>query len=151
MRKHRRMMLMTISSALLAIAPKCPICFLAYFGIFGVATTSASAYRIWLPPLTVIWLTLTVVVLALQRGGRRRYGPALLGVVAGLAVFAGKFVINDQALFYGGIAALIGAAVWRSWFRRPSSEFCPPCEQLPLLHDKAPERNTHLPPTYGGR
>lgn len=146
-----RTKLMIISSVVLAVAPKCPICFLAYFGIFGVATTTASAYRIWLPPLTVIWLTLTVVVLALQRGGQRRYGPALLGVVAGLAVFAGKFVIDDQALFYGGIAALMGAVVWRSWFRRPkSSDFCLPCEQLPLLHDKAPERNTHLP-TYGGR
>lgn len=147
--KHRRTILMTISSALLAIAPKCPICFLAYFGTFGVATTSASAYRIWLPPLTVIWLTLTVVVLALQRGGQRRYGPALLGVVAGLAVFAGKFVINDQALFYGGIAALMGAVVWRSWFRRPkSSDFCRPCEELPLLHDKEPKSTQS--PTYGG-
>lgn len=146
-----RTKLMVISSVVLAVAPKCPICFLAYFGIFGVATTTASAYRIWLPPLTVIWLTLTVVVLALQRGGQRRYGPALLGVAAGLAVFAGKFVINDQALFYGGIAGLMGAVVWRSWFRRPtSSEFCPPCERVSLLDDKDPEINTQLP-TYGGQ
>ena len=128
MRKHRRMMLMTISSALLAIAPKCPICFLGYFGIFGVAT-SASVYRIWLTPLTVIWLTLTVGMLAVQRGSQRRYGPALLGVFAGLAVFAGKFVVDDQALFYGGILALIGAVIWSAQSRTStSSELCEQCE-----------------------
>ena len=121
MSKHRRTTLMAISSALLAVAPKCPICFLAYFGIFGVATASASVYRVWLPPLTAIWLALTVGMLFFQRGGRRRYGPALLGVVAGLAVFAGKFVIDYQALVYAGIAALVAAVVWRTWSRRPTS------------------------------
>jgi hypothetical protein len=149
MLNQRRTKLMVISSVVLAVAPKCPLCFLAYFGIFGVATASASVYHFWLPPLTAIWLALTVGMLALKRGGQRRYGPALLGVFAGLAVFAGKFVINDQALFYGGIAALMGAVVWRSWFRRPkSSEFCRPCKELPLLHDKEP-KSTQLP-TYGG-
>jgi hypothetical protein len=142
---------MVISSAVLAVAPKCPICFFAYFGIFGVATASASVYRVWLPPLTAIWLALTVGMLVFGRGGQRRYGPALLGVFAGLAVFAGKFVVNDQALVYGGIGALIGAVVWRSWFRGPtSSEFCPPCEQVPSSHDKEPgvKRPAQLP-TYG--
>lgn len=137
--KQQHPTLMAVSSALLAVAPKCPICFMAYFGIFGVASTSVSVYRVWLPPLTVIWLALTVGMLFFQRGGQRRYGPALLGVFAGLAVFAGKFVVNDQALFYGGLAALVGATVWRSWFlKSTSSEFCPPCQRLPLFLNKEP-------------
>lgn len=94
--------MMVISSAVLAVAPKCPICFFAYFGIFGVATASASVYRVWLPPLTAIWLALTVGMLVFGRGGQRRYGPALLGVFAGLAVFAGKFVVNTISKGYGG-------------------------------------------------
>jgi hypothetical protein len=151
MRKDRRTTLMAISSAVLAVAPKCPICFLAYFGIFGVATASASVYRVWLPPLTAIWLALTVGMIFFQRGGRRRYGPGLLGIFAGLAVFVGRFIFDYQALVYAGIAALVAAVVWRSWFRRPtSSESCPQCEQLPLLHDaeRGVKRPTELP-TYG--
>src|SRR5438309_7595158 len=100
--RHRRTAFLTISSALLAIAPKCPLCFLVYFGIFGVATASASVYRVWLPPVTAIWLALTVGMLFFQRGGRPRYGPALLGVFAGLAVFAGRFIVDYQALVYAG-------------------------------------------------
>jgi hypothetical protein len=140
MRKQKGATLMSVSSVLLAVAPKCPICFLAYFGIFGVATTSSSVYRVWLPPLTAIWLTLTVILLAVQRGSQRRYGPVLLGIFAGAAVFAGKFVINNPAMVYAGIAALLAAAVWRSWSRRAcASALCQPGEQLPILnseHDK---------------
>jgi hypothetical protein len=128
---------MVISSALLAVAPKCPLCLYAFFSTFGVATVSGSVYRVWLPPLTAIWLALTVAMLALRSGGGRRYGPAVLGLVAGLAVFAGKFILADQALVYAGIAALLGAAVWRAWFRTPtSSEICTQCDRLPLLHRK---------------
>src|SRR5713101_3203545 len=90
--KNRRTALLTISTALFAVAPKCPICFLAYFGIFGVATASASAYRTWLPPITGFWLALTIAMLAIQRRGKRRYGPALMGFFAALLLVIGKFV-----------------------------------------------------------
>ena len=151
MSKHPRTALMTVSSVLFAVAPKCPICLCAYFGIFGVAAASASVYRMWLPPITAIWLALTVGMLAFQRGGQRRYGPALLGLVAGVAVFAGKFVIDDHALVYCGVATLVGATVWRSWFRRlASNESCTECEEVPLLHDKK-QRSEEVRelPTYG--
>src|SRR2546425_8147292 len=131
--KHRRTALLTISSALLAIAPKCPICFLAYFGIFGVATTSASVYRVWLPPVTAIWLAFTVAMLTF-RSGKRRYGLALLGFFGALGVVLGKFIVEDQGLVYAGIAALVGAVVWRSFGSATSSESCPPCPTL--RHDK---------------
>src|SRR2546428_13780964 len=105
--KHRRTALLTISPALLAVAPKCPICFLAYFGIFGVATASASVYRVWLPPVTAIWLALTVGMLFFRLGDQRRYGPGLLGIFAAFAVLVGRFVADYPALVYAGIAALI--------------------------------------------
>jgi mercuric ion transport protein len=139
MRKDRRTTLMGISSVLLAVAPKCPICFLAYFGIFGVATASASVYRVWLPPLTAIWLALTVVMLFLRRGHRRRYGPGWLGISAGLGVFVGRFVVEYQALVYAGIAALVVAVIWRTWCRSSTAaESCAQCDELPLTHDNEP-------------
>ena len=152
MSKHRRTALMIIGSIVLAVAPKCPFCFLAYVGIFGVASTSAYMYRAWLLPFTVIWLVFTVGVLAVQPGGKRRHGPVFLGVVAGLAVYAGKFVVNDQVLVLSGLAAFVGAAVWRSWLLRlTSSEFCSPCEQLPLLNNKESGLKSRKElPTFGG-
>ena len=137
--KQQRTTLMAISSALLAVAPKCPICFLAYFGIFGVATASASVYRVWLPPLTAIWLALTVGMLFLRLGDQRRYGPGLLGIFAAFAVLVGRFVADYPALVYAGIAALVIAVIWRTWTRSSAStESCAQCDELPLIHDHEP-------------
>ena len=136
MRKRQRTTLMAISTVLLAVAPKCPICFLAYFGIFGVATASASVYRMWLPPIMGFWLALTIAMLAIQRRGQRRYGPALIGLVAALLVFTGKFIIDSQVMTFAGIVALLGAAVWRARIQPISTEVCSQCEELPLLHEK---------------
>ncbi len=129
--KHQRTTVLTISSALLAVAPKCPVCFLAYFGIFGVATASVSAYRAWLLPITAIWLALTVATLAFQRRGQRRYGPALLGFVAAAVLLSGKFIFDNEALIGAGIVALLGAVIWRSWIQRPKPhDVCSQCEEF---------------------
>lgn len=133
MSNQGRTRLMIISSAVLAVAPKCPFCLAAFFGSFGLATVSASVYRVWLAPVIAAWLALTVVALAFQCRGQRRYGPAVLGLFAGLAVFTGKFILEDQAIVYAGIAALLGAAVWRAWVRKStSSEVCAQCDSVPL-------------------
>jgi hypothetical protein len=135
--KRRRTTLMTASSILLAVAPKCPICFLAYFGIFGVATTSISRYQAWLPPVTAVWLALTIALLAFRAGRLRKYGPLALATAAGLSVFAGRFIIENHFILYAGIAALLVAAVWSSWSRTsagPTS--CSQCEPQPRLTEQ---------------
>lgn len=130
-RRDRHTTLLTISAALFAVAPKCPICFLAYFGVFGVATSSAPVYRAWLPLITALWLALTIAMLAFQRRGKRRYGPALMGFVAALLLLFGKFVVDNQFMTFAGIITLLGAAVWRSRIQQPiSNEGCSQCEEL---------------------
>ena len=130
-RRDRHTTLLTISSALFAVAPKCPICFLAYFGVFGVATASAPVYRAWLPPITALWLALTIAMLAFQRRGKRLYGPAIMGFVAALLLLTGKFVVDSQVMTFAGIIALLGAAGWRSRIQKPiSTEVCSRCEEL---------------------
>ena len=142
MRKHQRTVLMAFSSALFAIAPKCPICFLAHFGIFGVAASSASAYRAWLPPITGFWLALTIAMLGFQRRTKPLYGPAVLGSVAALLFMSGKFVVDSQLMTFAGVVTLFGAAIWRACTQlQKSPQFCAQCEEPPLLiNDNAGER-----------
>jgi hypothetical protein len=68
-------------------------------------------------------------MLALRTDRRRSYGPIALGVVAGLSVFAGKFIVASQLMLYAGIGALIIAAGWSVW-SRASAEItsCSQCE-----------------------
>ena len=137
MRKYPGTAWVTLGSALFALAPKCPVCFLAYFGVFGVATASASAYRVWLPTVTVIWLTLTVAMLALRTDRIRRYGPVAMGVVAGAGVFGGKFIIASQLMLYAGVGALIIAAGWSAWSRTSAERAsCVQCEPQPRLTEQ---------------
>lgn len=131
---------MVVSSVALALAPKCPFCLLAFFGTFGATAAIAPFYEAWLSPLTAIWLILTVGVLAWPRGGQTRYGPLLLGLAAGLAVFGGKFIGDNPRMVYAGIAALFGAAVWRAWRRPPAArELCARCTGSPSPRDVEPE------------
>lgn len=121
---------LTVSSALLAIAPKCPICFLAYFGVFGVASTTASQYRAWILPLTVVSLALTVGALTFQSRGKHGRVPAVLGLMAAVLILVGKFVIENQAVAIVALAVLVTAVGWRVFNqRRASSPNCLPCEE----------------------
>jgi hypothetical protein len=122
---------MSMGAALFAFAPKCPISFLAYFGIFGVATSSASAYHTWLPPITGFWLALTIAMLTIQRRGKRRYGPAWLAFGGAVLLMAGKFVTGVQVMVFVGVVALLAAAVWRSRIQQPvATQECSQCENL---------------------
>jgi hypothetical protein len=129
--KHGSTAWLMIGSALLAIAPKCPICFLAYLGVFGVASTTASQYRAWIPPLTIFSLTLTVSALGFRAHGKHRFAPALMGLIAAVLILVGKFVVENQAVIILALAVLMTAAVWRVFNqRRAPSPSCSPCEGL---------------------
>ena len=118
---------MTASSIVLAFAPKCPICFLAYFGVFGVATASASAYRVWLPPITAVWLALTVGLLSVGRSRRGKLGPVALAVAASVAVFVGRFNLENRFVVIAGLGGLVTATLWRAWSRKRNLN-CGECE-----------------------
>jgi hypothetical protein len=125
-----RTTLMAISSAVLAVAPKCPICFFAYFGLFGVASSTVAAYRVWMPPLTALWLAMTVGLMLMGRRGRRSWGPPLAGLAAAIVVFAGKFALDRPVLVYAGIAALASAVVWNAFSAsRASAAQCSECDE----------------------
>ena len=96
-----------------------------------MATSSASAYRAWLLPVTGFWLALTIAMLAIQRRGKRRYGPAWLGLAGAVLLMVGKFVAGNQVMILAGVVALLAAAVWRSRIQQPvATEECSQCEEV---------------------
>ncbi len=73
---------------------------------------------VYLLPLTVLFLTVSVGALAFRANRRRGYGPFALGVLAGLLLLMGKFFIASEFVVYLSIGLLIGASVWNSWPKR---------------------------------
>ncbi len=115
-----------MSSLVLAVAPKCPACLLAYAGLVGSASLSWSvygAYAQWIAPVTAMALALTVGAVAFQGRCRREMAPGLIAFLAAALIFAGRFWLHQKAFVYLGMAALLGAAV------RAARPACPACRE----------------------
>jgi hypothetical protein len=103
-----------------ALLPKlaCPLCWPAYAAVLsslGLGFLISTAYLL---PITIGFLTLTLVALAFRADRRRGYGPVGLGLVGAVSVLIGKFNLESTPVFYGGIGILLNAAVWNAWPRR---------------------------------
>jgi hypothetical protein len=48
---------------------------------------------------------------------RRGYGPLVIGIAAAFALVIGKFFLNSNTLWITGLALLIFASFWNTWWR----------------------------------
>lgn len=97
-RARRRESMLALSSVALAMAPKCPLCFLALAGTIGAAAA-------WIAPITIACLGLTIVTVAKR--------ARLLAIAAAAAILGGRFLLDNKFLVLAGCAALVAASLWR--------------------------------------
>jgi mercuric ion transport protein len=111
-----------------ALLPKCPACWSAYAGLSSLLGLSFVVEPSYLLPLTSGLLALALVPLWLQARRGRGYAPWLLACAAAAATLLGKFVLESDALLYGGVASLLLASFWSRSARARS----PRAARLPL-------------------
>jgi hypothetical protein len=108
-----------VTALIVAALPKCPMCLLAYAGILGSLGLGSSAgetlYLAWLQPISVLFLGLTVILIALRARHRRGYGPALVATVAASTILLGKFWLDWLPLVYVGLLLIFLAVIWNAW------------------------------------
>lgn len=78
----------------------------------GLTFLLDTVYRL---PLTILFLAISVGALGFRAGRRRGYGPFAVGVLAGVLLLIGKFVVDSDVVVYISIALLIAASLWNSW------------------------------------
>ena len=98
-----------------ALMPKltCPVCWPAYAAVLSALGVSFVDYTPYLMPLTVVFLAITLAILAWRP--RRGYAPLGLGVAASAIVLVGKFLFDSDVAVYVGITLLVGASMWNAW------------------------------------
>ena len=97
------------STLMLAIMPKCPLCWIALVSAVGLSWPISSG---WLRSLTIAF-SLVPLGLLLSRAHRSRdYRPLLLGLIAAIALYVFKFRIELDVGVYSSAAALFGATLW---------------------------------------
>ncbi len=105
----------------------CPACIPAYAGILsslGIGFIDLTDYML---PILTVAMGFSLVSLAYKARSRHGYRPLVIGIVAAIAVVAGKIGIESAALTYGGVALLLTASVWNSWSPRRRTESCESC------------------------
>jgi mercuric ion transport protein len=109
-----------------ALLPKlaCPLCWPLYAGIVSSLGLGFLISTMYLLPLTIGFLVLTLFVLAFRANQRRGHRPFLLGTAASATVLIGKFYLESNAVTYSGIGLLVAASVWNAVPRRVA-ESCP--------------------------
>lgn len=101
-----------------AALPKCPLCLMATFSWVGLGALIQAE---WVFPLTMLFLSVALSILAFHAGRRRGYGPLLVGVVAALAILFGKTVADAKLSTYAGMTLMILASLWNSWPKKKAS------------------------------
>jgi hypothetical protein len=66
----------------------------------------------WLQPITIGLLLLSAGGLLVRARRRAAYGPFILGLTAGIAMYLCKFKLNSDVGVYLSGATLVAAAVW---------------------------------------
>ncbi len=101
-----------------ALLPKltCPACWPAYAALLSTLGVGFIDYTPFLLPLTLVFLLITLGILAWRP--RRGYAPLALGLFASAIVLIGNFFFASDIATYAGVALLVAASTWNAWPRK---------------------------------
>lgn len=98
-----------LPTLVVAVLPKCPLCLMSLMSLVGLSSFITSA---WLLPLTLAFLTLTVLTQAFAAFHMGAYKPLLLVLAAAAGVLLGRFQLDSSLIFYLGVVMLATATFW---------------------------------------
>jgi hypothetical protein len=130
-----------ITSFLIAVSPKCPLCWVALMSSMGAVSVIRSE---WLQPMAVSLLLASALSLFVRARRRALYGPFLLGVLAATSIYLCRFRFDYDTGFYAGAIALFASSLWSALPRRKTSDTCAAC--LPEKSLEAGEIESTLQP-----
>lgn len=103
-----------------AFLPKlaCPACWPAYAALVSSLGLGFLLTTRYLLGFSLVFLSLTLVAIALAGWRQRRYLPLCVGAAASAAIVAAKFALDSPVLLYAGAMGLMAAGIWSNWPRR---------------------------------
>ena len=121
--------LLAVPGIAVALLPKlaCPACWPAYAALLSSVGLGFLISTVYLFPLTVVFLVLTIVTLSFRARRRRGFGPSALGSCGAVGVLISKFWLDVNAGTYAAVRLLIIASLWNSWPHPLKSATCPNC------------------------
>jgi hypothetical protein len=108
---------------LLAVVPKCPLCWGIYLSVCGAGAINLFSYQRWTAPILALLLVFNVGAMFRYAHAYRAYGPFLITLLGTLIITCGIALCISEGTFLGILVLLIGSvsgvyAVFRSKLKR---------------------------------
>lgn len=94
----------------LALLPKCPLCVMAWFGVFCSVEARSWLIDLWGTPLAVALLSVPMGALVLRALRGRSWSPLVVGLLGSGALLAGKCYMDTLPLVCAGLGLMIVAS-----------------------------------------
>jgi len=92
----------------------CPGCWPVYTGVLGTIGLGFLSETAYLLPITAVLLAVSLLGLGYKARFRRGYLPLVIGIMAAVAVLAGKFWIANDLFLYVGFTGLVAMSIWNA-------------------------------------
>lgn len=107
---------------LIAVFPKCPVCWAAYMSAFGIAGMKVIPYSPWLVPLFVLGIGVNLWFLYRARNKRNGLAPFWVSCLGAASLLIGSLWLNVRTGMYAGIILILLGSLLNSlpfsWFQR---------------------------------
>ena len=133
----------TVIALALVLFPKCPLCWAAYFSVFGIAGLGSLPYSPWLQPVLALLMLFNLTSIWLRARSTGRVIPFYLVSAGAAAIVASKVfaglegaaILGIALTFVGSVWSALGAAKLRaaSNFKNPNTQDPIPGTQAPLI------------------
>ncbi|MEO8204972.1 MAG: MerC family mercury resistance protein [Chthoniobacterales bacterium] len=105
-------------AVLVALFPKCPLCWSAYASLLSTFGIVSFPYYDWILPMMIGLLVIQLFALGIMARNRRRYGPFILSVVGAGIILIGKLGIENAMLVYMGVSLVAASSLWNILTRK---------------------------------
>lgn len=102
----------------IALKLACAACWPAFAALLGSAGVGFLVAPGHLVPFMLVFLAITLAMLAYRARSRRGLGPFALGVGGAAIMMGGGFGIGSDVALFAGVALLVSASIWNAWPRK---------------------------------
>ena len=94
---------------LLAVVPKCPLCWGIYLSVCGAGAINLLSYQRWTAPILAALLLFNVGAMFHYAHVHRAYGPFLMTLLGALIITGSIILCTSEGTFLGIFVLLIGS------------------------------------------
>lgn len=105
-------------AVLVALVPKCPLCWSVYASLLSTFGIVSFPYYDWLLPVMMAFLGINLFALGMMAKSKKIYGPFILSGAGVGIILIGKLWIDSSPIAYAGVTLVVASSLWNILTRK---------------------------------